>query len=736
MKLTAIHIQNFRSVKDTSINDIDDFNVLIGKNNSGKSNLLVAINAFFKILSNGSLVSSQPGVGNLSDFTDNDSSNPISIAACFILSHDEITTLLRMMRDERPQIATALEALPHDHLSLFVRISIVPPPQSYSFVQNIALDDLTDESRNWVLLNVDPPSAEEMYKNYQEDRAVQRVREGFERLTARFDEDDWRRLRQGPDRNEPYLYRAMFDAAGPVSPEVIPIVRRLIEEAQSFEEFQTTLRDKIGTFDEDRRAIGGRRLATPIKTFFGIEDLIPTYVKALVQSIVRIKVLFLQERRRQIGAEEAQKILDLKMTRGRSATLTRIQRVVEQLLGVRIDAFRPDRPLDRPRPGERPISAEMDIDDFLVELNGSGIREALRLILDTTFEDPHILLVEEPEIHLHPGLETAMMRFLKEISQTSQIFITTHSTNFLDSGDYQTIYLVTKPNVTLVEALALKEVEERVPMELGIRLSSLFMYDRLVFVEGPSDELVIRVLCNTLDVNLSRGNVGFVLLRGIGNLAYYAAKETLGFLQKRNVELMFLIDRDERAEAEIASIKESLGAGVVFFPTEPRELENYLIEPSAIAGYIASRKDDGKEILVKDIESLLARKAEQLKGYTLWKHLVHHLRPVYPDRETPEQPLNADQCIEHFRSVVTGMQKDIEETVKGLDALHEKIWGRLNKGWEAGKMKSVPGSELLDEVFKEYGLRFVKLRDGPGLAAMLGDNAIDRELRGILRKLA
>jgi predicted ATP-dependent endonuclease of OLD family len=29
-----------------------------------------------------------------------------------------------------------------------------------------------------------------------------------------------------------------------------------------------------------------------------------------------------------------------------------------------------------------------------------------------------------------------MMRFLKEISQTSQVFITTHSTNFLDSGDY------------------------------------------------------------------------------------------------------------------------------------------------------------------------------------------------------------------------------------------------------------------------------------------------------------
>ena len=102
------------------------------------------------------------------------------------------------------------------------------------------------------------------------------------------------------------------------------------------------------------------------------------------------------------------------------------------------------------------------------------------------------MLVEEPEIHLHPGLETAMIRYLKEASKQSQVFITTHSTNFLDSGDYQRICLVTKEQSTLIESLDLKEAEEKIPIELGIRLSSLFMYDRLVFVEGPSYELIIR----------------------------------------------------------------------------------------------------------------------------------------------------------------------------------------------------------------------------------------------------
>jgi len=126
-----------------------------------------------------------------------------------------------------------------------------------------------------------------------------------------------------------------------------------------------------------------------VKTFAGVEDQIPKYIETIIRSIAKIKILYLREQRRQIGAEEAQKILDLKTRRGGSDTLTRIQSVVAELLGVRIDAFSSDRP----RPGER-FSAEMDVDDFLVELNGSGIRESLRLILDTTFEDPDILLVE------------------------------------------------------------------------------------------------------------------------------------------------------------------------------------------------------------------------------------------------------------------------------------------------------------------------------------------------------
>jgi len=665
MKLVAMYIQNFRSVRNAVIEDIDNFNVLIGKNNSGKSNILSGIHAFFNILSNGYLVSSNPGIGNTSDFTAKDVTNPIKLAARFTPDPGEIESLLGKIREERPEIRTALDAIPHE-LALYVRMSILPPPRPYSFVQELSLSTFSENPQTWSLLQVGPESAAEIHKNYRDSQVAQREQESLTRLLGRFDIDDWRRARR---ENEPYMLRAIMDASG-VSAEIIASVRAMLEASESFAEFQTALRTRLGKLEEETRLIAEKRLTAPVQTFSGVEDRIPEYIKDLIQYIGRIKILYLREQRPQIGGEEAQKILNLKTRRGGSETLTRIQKVVAQLLGVRVDAFSADV---RPRLGERfpTNAAELDVDDFLVELNGSGIRESLRLILDATFEEPAILLVEEPEIHLHPGLETAMMHFLKEVSTQSQVFITTHSTNFLDSGDYQRIYLVTKDKTTSIEPLALQELEERIPIELGIRLSSLFMYDRLIFVEGPSDELIIRELCNTLAVNLSRGNVGFILLRGIGNLSYYAAKETLEFLQKRNVRITFLMDRDERADSEITRIRDALGSNIVLFPTKSRELENYLIIPRAVAKYMSTHIRTDNPVDEKKIETLIEEKTEKLKGRTLLKHLCHHVRPIYPDRQTPERALDVAECAEQFREIVAGMRDVAEQLLNRLDSMRE-----------------------------------------------------------------
>ena len=55
MKITDVIIKNFRSIEHAKLDDCGDINILIGKNNAGKSNILLAISTFFEFMKQGKL---------------------------------------------------------------------------------------------------------------------------------------------------------------------------------------------------------------------------------------------------------------------------------------------------------------------------------------------------------------------------------------------------------------------------------------------------------------------------------------------------------------------------------------------------------------------------------------------------------------------------------------------------------------------------------------------------------
>lgn len=750
MKLESIRIQNFRSIEASELADCGDFNVLIGKNNSGKSNILSAIDAFFHCVGGGNVVTLEAPFGREIDFFQRKTDSPIEITIFFALSLAERDALIRDIVTDAPQVKTAADGL-DPSLRLATTVNIVPPPVAFAFVSELALVGATKASgkptSKRTILGISSEAGLELHAQLKVSQERRQDAEGVGTMRRTVDRDDWSRFRREDVESERagppfsyYLRRSLGRGDVPaVSSRLYSTIDSLFKESSSYDEFQQALSSVGARYSQEAEAAAEEPLKNKIATFAGEQSSVPHYARNLLAAMSSMKILHLTERRRPIGPEEAKRLLKLKVSRGGPQVLQDIQQTVAALLGVQIDAF------ESGSSARGETVAEMDVDNFLVEVNGSGIREALRLILDFEFERPQILLVEEPEIHLHPALETSMMRYLKRVSSECQMFVTTHSTNFLDTTEMKNVYLVSKQDSTQVQCLDFEEAAAQIPRELGIRLSSVFMFDRLVFVEGPSDEAILREFASTLGINLSQSNVGFVPMGGVRNFAYFATEATLSFLTKRQVKMWFLVDRDEREDADVRRLGDLLGDKGTVKVLKKREIENYLLCPRAVAEFIPLKRAlsgarpgaDADGPPASEVSSHIHDLADRLKQSAIDKRAVRLLcRPTYPSADRIFGDGEHTASPEQIDGEIGRMIEELETARGSVSKVCSEQSKAVQSEWKTKKLDIVPGALLLDQVCQQYGVRFKKERDGARLASLMNEHEIDDEIKGFLKEAA
>lgn len=724
MYLETIEVKRYRSISSLRLEPCGDFNVFIGKNSAGKSNILTSIDAFFGCATS-DVIRLNPPLGDSIDFFRKELSDYISIQAVFRLLQSEQDRLLTDIGAERPQVKTLLDDI-EPEARLLIEICINPPPHKFAFARNICfINESTGNKR--FLFEIGTQAAKELFQRASNAQRANNDKRALDRFLAHFDSNDYRtmeRSREGGATTDYYLRRYLE----PGDTALLSQINKLFHLSEGYETFVTSVRQALNA--AEAQAISASNLPTdsPIKTFSGEERVVPRYVKELLGRIGSTKILHLRERRVPIGSDEARRLLSLKVKRGGTDILSGIQTTVNELLGVKVDAFE-----GTDRRGED--SAELDVDEFLIQVNGSGIREALRLILDSELGKPDIMLVEEPEIHLHPALETSIMGYLREVSKRTQVFITTHSTNFLDSGNFQNVFLVTKNGSTTISPLTLAQAQEKLPSELGIRLSSLFMYDQIIFVEGPSDELIIREFSKVLNVNFGRKNIGFIQMRGVRNIGHYAAAEVVSFLTRRQVKLWFLVDGDEASSVHFQRLKNDFGSNAKLHVLKRREIENYLLAPNQNIQHLIDRKRAARDGSFQrpeetDFRAKLEAAAESLKPLTIWKRICAQTRrPIYPPENDPSIPTDVQQMKARAVETLSGMQTSAADAIADMDRICIEAEAEVENAWKNRKFEIVPGSFLLDEVYKEYGFRYDKMRDGVAVASCYSSLEIEQEIR-------
>ena len=191
-----------------------------------------------------------------------------------------------------------------------------------------------------------------------------------------------------------------------------------------------------------------------------------------------------------------------------------------------------------------------------------------------------IIAFEEPEISLHAGAQRRMWDLITNLSQIiqQQIFVTTHSTIFIDEN-IESIYLVRKikGETTVTQSIINKEILKI----LGIRGSDYFQSDGLIFVEGLSDYEVYRAWAAAYKPVSWEGIIfTFIPLGGLNALSDYRHDDFIRLTHR----IYAIIDSDKPYEtAQIKDVSrdivkkiQDLGGKIRILKV--RSLENFFTE--------------------------------------------------------------------------------------------------------------------------------------------------------------
>ena len=138
------------------------------------------------------------------------------------------------------------------------------------------------------------------------------------------------------------------------------------------------------------------------------------------------------------------------------------------------------------------------------------------------------LAVEECEAHLHPAMQYKFLQFLqdnKANGHVRQIFMTTHSTQIASAVKLDDLICLTSPilgkiNVGYPRVIYKKDNAEDVASKqyvqrfLDATKADMFFANRLIFVEGVAEELLIPVFTKYLNKNLTDEHVLIVNMGG------------------------------------------------------------------------------------------------------------------------------------------------------------------------------------------------------------------------------
>lgn len=262
-----------------------------------------------------------------------------------------------------------------------------------------------------------------------------------------------------------------------------------------------------------------------------------------------------QKRPEELNVFEAAKLLDYKLYQlnldnfsrrvnrlfrrngGQDQIRYSMNRDVERMLYVTAELYDPGRQSTKP-----------------IETMGKGMRSIYMLSLleacaQEETQPPGIILVEEPEIFLHPQMQKISGDILYRLSQRNQVLFSTHSPNLLPNFNTRQIRQIIKDEDGCSKVRGRTDISVILD-DLGYTASDLMNVDFVFIVEGKQDKsrlplLLKKYYSEVYDENGRLFRIAIVTTNSCTNIKTYA---NLKYMNQIYLKDRFLMIRDGDGE--------------------------------------------------------------------------------------------------------------------------------------------------------------------------------------------
>lgn len=499
IKIKKVKIENFRSIKCIEF-DFKDLTILIGENNTGKTNILNALNLFFS--------SSVRGIDE-EFFYNKKTSNDISITVTSDrLSPDEMETKIKKYVIDGTLTVKRTFSYDAETGKIVAKFSGLIKEPKETFLKLSKFDEYKDRLPKIV----EEHNLPDYFKTERGSVTQSSYKEGLKKyIEEKANEIEW---------DTPFFSETHFlgwkEVAGSYLPYFfyVPAVKEASEEttytsSNLFGRLLDAMLLKIpGEIPEFSKLKGTLDTARNIlnRPPEGEKDKRPSRIKDMEKSLLSI-----------------------------------LQESMPSTADVKIQVNVPDI-RDIFRAGSRLIIN--DGIETTVESKGHGLQRAVIFALFRLYANilretgsqqrpsskPFIFVIEEPELYLHPQSQRVMLKVLENLSEAEQVIFCTHSTFFIDMSLYDSLIIVSKPDL-IYGTRVFHVVEDifdvgdkgyfKMLNEFNPERNEIFFAKKVVLVEGDCEKVAFPRIAKKMNKDLNAQGISIIECGGKFNLSFF-----------------------------------------------------------------------------------------------------------------------------------------------------------------------------------------------------------------------